>query len=110
MGQELVAGAARFDNCETAETPSSDDRLGIETQDEEGGLLRGRFNRPRVMMDMFEYQGTKAAELAGEDYAAQRRVHSSHASSFCATSLCGGCSRAHVQGHRVMAKDLGYQD
>lgn len=44
-------------------------------QDEEGGVLRGRFNRPHAMMDLFEYQGTKAAELAGEDYAAQRRVH-----------------------------------
>ena len=44
-------------------------------QDEEGAVLRGRFNRPHAMMDLFEYQGTKAAELAGEDYAAQRRVH-----------------------------------
>ena len=44
-------------------------------QDEEGGVLRGRFSRPGAMMDLFEYQGTKAAELAGEDYAAQRRVH-----------------------------------
>ena len=26
------------------------------------------------MMDMFEHQGTKAAELAGEDYAAHNRV------------------------------------
>ncbi len=43
-------------------------------QDEEGGVLLGRFNRPHAMMDLFEYQGTKAAELAGEDYAAQRRV------------------------------------
>lgn len=43
-------------------------------QDEEGGVLRGRFNRPHAMMDLYEYQGTKAAELAGEDYAAQRRV------------------------------------
>ena len=44
-------------------------------QDEEGGVLRGRFSRPHAPMDLFEYQGTKAAELAGEDYAAQRRVH-----------------------------------
>lgn len=43
-------------------------------QDEEGNVLRGRFNRQRDTVDVFEDQGTKAAELAGEDYAAQRRV------------------------------------
>ena len=53
-------------------------------QNEEGVVLRGRFNRPRVMMDVFEYQGTKAAELAGEDYAAQRRVHLHVSSCSCA--------------------------
>ena len=44
-------------------------------------MLMGRFNRPRIMMDMFEYQGTKAAELAGEDYAAANRVGLPHTSS-----------------------------
>lgn len=45
-------------------------------QDQEGEVLQGRFNRARNVMDMYEYQGTKAAELAGEDYAAQNRVWS----------------------------------
>ena len=49
-------------------------------QDQEGNVLRGRFNRPRIMMDMFEHQGTKAAELAGEDYAAHNRVSLLHIS------------------------------
>lgn len=39
-------------------------------------------------MDIFEQQGTRAAELAGEDFAAQRRVRDpSHALPICHSSL-----------------------
>ncbi len=34
-------------------------------------------NRPSEMMEMFEHQGTAAAELASEDYAQHQRVRSS---------------------------------
>ena len=54
------------------------DMSSMRLQDQEGHVLMGRFNRPRIMMDMFEYQGTKAAELAGEDYAAHNRVSLLH--------------------------------
>ena len=57
-------------------------------QDQEGNVLMGRFNRPRIMMDMFEYQGTKAAELAGEDYAAANRVSLSHTSTLTVVTAC----------------------
>lgn len=34
-------------------------------------------SRPSEMMEMFEHQGTAAAELASEDYALHQRVRSS---------------------------------
>ena len=51
-------------------------------------MLMGRFNRPRIMMDMFEHQGTKAAELAGEDYAAANRVSLPHVPSLTLATAC----------------------
>ena len=66
------------------------DVFSMRLQDQEGNVLMGRFNRPRIMMDMFEYQGTKAAELAGEDYAAANRVSLSH------ISLLTGATARHL--------------
>ena len=70
----------------TLQVPADVSSMGL--QDQEGNVLMGRFNRPRIMMDMFEYQGTKAAELAGEDYAAANRVRLPHISSLTAATAC----------------------
>lgn len=43
-------------------------------QDMEGRTLQTPFGRPGHTMEMFEFQGTAAAQLASEDYAMHQRV------------------------------------
>ena len=41
-------------------------------QDREGRIVEGRFSPPSQVMEIWEHQGTMAAELAREDYALRR--------------------------------------
>ena len=47
-------------------------------QDREGRIVEGRFGPPSQAMEIWEHQGTMAAELAREDYALRRVGRPSH--------------------------------